>query len=221
MKFEYSIIIVLGFLIFGILALVASSPNETPYWEVLNSITIERGIFSDDPDIFQKTKQKEDSTCYTTPNGNLFCYAKPRISEGFGVSYVYGENGIQGELHFDPINKGVDYFTIKNMTRIDGNTSMITLADKNYSVGNGTFTIYEITENFEFATTIEKFDSFIAKCNNYEGTSVTIVQYLGITTIDGVDYFRTWHTPAHFQKGIRCNYPDIIKHSLDHDFREL
>jgi hypothetical protein len=137
------------------------------------------------------------------------------------VSYVVGINGIDGELHFDPINKGVSYFTMKNMTLVKGDTAMITFADNDYHVGNATFTKYEITEDFEFSATIEKFDSFIAKCNNYEGTSVTIVQYLGITTIDGIDYFKTWHMLADSEQGVACDYPQIIKHSLDHNFREL
>ncbi len=222
MKFEYGVIVVLGFLVLGILALVASNPSEVPIWKTLDSITIEREIFSDDPDIFAKTVEKEDSTCYTSLNGNLFCYSKPRMhDEEHGVSLVIGENGIQGELHFDPVSIGPDYFTIQNMTRIDSNSAMITLADKDYSVGGRDGVIYYIDEKFEYTTVIEKFDSFIAKCNNYEGTSVTIVQYLGIKTIDGTDYFLTWHTPAHFENGIRCDYPEIMQYSLEHNFGEL
>ena len=81
--------------------------------------------------------------------------------------------------------------------------------------------LYEITNDFEFTTIIEKFDTFIAKCDNYEGTSVTVVQYLGITTIDSVDYFMTWHLNALSEEGITCNYPQIIQHSLKHNFRGL
>ncbi len=221
MKFEYGVIAVLGFLVLGILALVASNPSEIPHWKTLDSITIEREIFSDDPEIFAKTVEKEDSTCYTSQNGNLFCYGKPRMHEEHGVSLVIGENGIQGEIHFDPIDKGVDYFTIQNMTQIDGNRAMITLADKDYSIGGRDGVIYSIDEEFEYSVVLEKFDSFIAKCNNYEGTVVTLVQYLGITTIDSTDYFMTWHTPAHFDDGIRCDYPEIMQYSMEHNFGEL
>ena len=221
MKFEYGIIPVLGILVIAIFALAASNPDEVPYWKLLDDITIEREIFSDDPDIFEKTLQKEDSTCYTSLNGNLFCYEKPRMYEKLGVSYVRGENGIQGELHFDPVEKGEYYFTIKNMTQIDGNTAMITLADKDYSIQGIDGVIYFIPEKFEYSAVLEKFDSFIAKCNNYEGTIVTLVQYLGISRIDGVDYFMTWHTPAHFEKGIRCNYPEIMQYSLEYNFGDL
>jgi len=175
--------------------------------------------FFNDPDKFVETSEKKGSTCFTTPSMNYFCYAKPLIYEdGPKTSYVIGENGISGELHFDPIDKGEMYFTMKNMTQIEGDTAMITFADNDYRVGNRDRTTYEIIDDFEFSTVIEKFDTFIAKCNYYDGTSVTIVQYLGIDTIDDVDYFVTWHTIAESESGITCDYPQIIQHSFGHDF---
>ncbi|MFB5620307.1 MAG: hypothetical protein ACE5RC_04160 [Nitrosopumilus sp.] len=187
----------------------------------LNSFVVEPN-FSFEQGKFQKTNQDKDSQCFTTLNNNLFCHEKPRLhGETMLISYVIGTNGIDGEMHLDPIDLGVGYFTMKNMTRISGDTAMITFADNNYRVGNKDRTTYEITDKFEFDTIIEKFDSFIAKCNNYEGTSVTIVQYLGVDTIDGVDYFLTWHMLASSEQGVSCDYPQIIQHSLKHNFREL
>ncbi len=175
--------------------------------------------FFNDPDKFVETSEKKGSTCFTTPSMNNFCYEKPRIYEdGPKTSYVIGENGISGELHFDPIDKGEMYFTMKNMTQIEGDTVMITFADNDYRVGNRDRTTYEIIDDFEFSTVIEKFDTFIAKCNYYDGASVTIVQYLGITTVDNVEYFLTWHTIAESESGITCDYPQIIQHSFGHDF---
>jgi hypothetical protein len=187
----------------------------------LNSFVVEPN-FSFGQDRIQKTYQDKDSQCFTTLNNNLFCYEKPRLhGETMLISYVIGTNGIDGEMHLDPIDMGVSYFTMKNMTRISGDTAMITFADNDYRVGNKDRTTYEITDKFEFDTIIEKFDTFIAKCNNYEGTSVTIVQYLGVDTIDGVDYFLTWHMLASSEQGISCKYPEIIQHSLKHNFGDL
>jgi hypothetical protein len=187
----------------------------------LNSLVIDLYSFSDDPDAFQKTLEKNDSSCFTTDFGNFFCYAKPRIYENSAISYIRSSSGIQGELHFDPIDVGVSYFTMKNMTLISEDTALVTFADKDYRVGNKDRTTYEITEKFEFSAVIKKFDTFIAKCNNYEGTSVTVVQYLGIITLEDVDYFATWHTPANSENGIKCSYPEIIQYSLEHNFKEL
>ncbi len=186
----------------------------------LNSLVIPD--YADIVKNFQKMYDYKDSECFTTPNGNLFCYSKPLLFEdGPRTAIVLSENGFDGEIHFDPVDLGTSYFTMKNMTRISDDTAMITFADNNYRVGNKDRTIYEITDKFEFDAIVEKFDSFIAKCNNYEGTSVTLVQYLGVDTIDGVDYFLTWHTLADSEQRVNCNYPQIIQHSLKHNFREL
>lgn len=222
MKFEYGLIIAIGFLITSILALTATHSSQVPLWNSLNTITVESEVYSNDPDIFQRTSQKEDATCYTSPNNNRFCYEKPPwIRDEFGVSFVIGGNGVQGELHFDPVTKGVNYFTIKNMTYINENTAAITLADKDYSIGGRNGTIYSIEQDFEYFAVIEKFDSFISHCHNYEGTVVTIVQYLGITTINGTNYFMTWHAPARSETGVPCDYPEVIQYSLKHNFPEL
>ena len=144
------------------------------------------------------------------------------FEEGHGASYLISNTTkISGELHFDKVNVGPSYFTIKNMTQIKGDTASITFADNDYRVGNATFTQYEITNDFEFTEIIEKFDTFVVKCDNFEGTSVTVVQYLGITTIDSVDYFMTWHLNAHSEAGIACDYPQIIQDSFDNDFGNI
>ncbi len=212
-------------LIYAVLSIVIILPAILFTSDYLNySLPMEKMVlwedpFFNDPDKFVETSEKKGSTCFTTPSMNYFCYAKPLIYEdGPKTSYVIGENGISGELHFDPIDKGEMYFTMKNMTQIEGDTVMITFADNDYRVGNRDRTTYEIIDDFEFSTVIEKFDTFIAKCNYYDGTSVTIVQYLGITTIDNVEYFLTWHTIAESESGITCDYPQIIQHSIGHDF---
>ena len=107
------------------------------------------------------------------------------------------------------------------MKLIDENTALFTFADKDFRIGNKDRTTYEITEDFEFDTLVEKFDSFITHCGNFDGTGATIVQYLGTATIDGVDYFLTWHAVIEPEDRFQCKYPQIIQHILNHNFREL
>ncbi len=191
------------------------------YTVPLNSLVIPDYL----PDIaknFQEMHDYKDSECFTTRNGNLFCYSKPHLfDDGPRATYVIGENGIDGEIHFDPVNLGANYFLMLNMTKISEDKAQITFADKGYKIGNDQRTLYAITDDFEFSATVEIFDTFISHCTNYEGTSVTIVQYLGIKTIDGMDYFLTWHTSADSEFGVVCNYPQIIQHSLDYNFGQL
>ena len=186
----------------------------------LNKMTLFEDPFFTDPDKFVEISEKKDSQCFTTPSMNYFCYAKPRMYEdGIGVSWLISNTTkISGELHFTSLNA---YFTMKNMTLVKEDSVKITFSDNDYRVGNATFTKYEITDEFEFTEIIEKFDTFVAKCDNYDGTIVTVVQYLGITTIDNVDYFMTWHLNAHSEAGIACDYPQIIQNSFDNDFGNI
>ena len=177
---------------------------------------------SDISTTFQEVRDG-NSKCFTTLNGNLFCYLNPvRFNDdGSSVSFVKGESGVEGEIHFDPVGVGATYFTMLNMTRVSDDKAIITFADQNYRIGNSQETFYEIDDYFEFAATVEKFDTFVSHCGNYEGTIITIVQYLGIQEINGDDYFLTWHTGADSKQGIACDYPQIIQHSLDYNFKDL
>lgn len=174
----------------------------------LNDFTIDRWMYSQ-PDYLSSIQNKDGTACFTAPSKHLFCYRNPRMSENSGVSYITSDVGIDGELHFERIDNDDSYFTMKKITRIHDDTAKITFADKGYS---------EISNKFEFTTIVQKYDTFIAECSNSEGTSADLVQYLGVTVIDGVDYFVTWHTLVSSEKGIACDYPQIIKYSFGHDF---
>ena len=174
---------------------------------------------------FQSIRNMTDSTCYTTPSMNKYCYKKPDIRDEHGrdhlYSFIVGDNGINGEIHFDRVGLEGGIFTIKNKVFLDENSALFTFADKDYRIGNGDRTTYEITENFEFVTVVEKYDSFITNCGNFDGTGATIVQYLGTATIDDVDYFLTWHTVIEPEDKFQCKYPEIIQYSLKHNFGDL
>lgn len=172
---------------------------------------------------FDVIQNKADSTCFTTPSQNYFCYNKPRMFEdnSGAISYIAGSNGVEGELHFDPVGTGHFYFTIRNMTQINDDSALVTLSDRNYQAGNIDTVTYKIIPKFEFSKMIKKFDTFVSNCDNYEGTDITIVQYLGIKTMNNTDYFMTWHTNANSTQGIKCDYPQIIQHSFNHNFRGL
>ena len=173
---------------------------------------------------FKNIQNQTGSTCYVTIHENLFCYAKPRIYDESQLdhltSIIVGENGINGEIHFDRVGLEDGIFTIQNMSLTDESDNiLITFADKDYRIGNKDRIDYEITKKFEFSTLVEKFDTFITHCGNNNSTAATLVQYLGVETINDIDYFLTWHTVITYDEGLPCNYPEIIQHSLDHEFR--
>jgi len=223
MKMNTNLLLAISVVVVGIILIsinYESISNFYTYSVPLKDFTVSR--YSDFSKTFQDVKN-DDSECFITLNGNEFCYLTPvRFGDdGSSASFVKGENGIEGEIHFDPVDVGARYFLMLDMTLISDDKAMITFADKNYRIGNSQGTVYEIDDDFEFTVTVEKYDTFISHCSNYEGTIVTIVQYLGIKEIDGIDYVLTWHTGADSEQGIACNYPQIIQYSLDYNFREL
>ena len=191
----------------------------------LNEAVIIPNFSTNNSNEFQNVRDEKDSTCYATPSMNQYCYKKPKMHNGQDRDHLYssivGDNGINGELHFDRVGLDGGIFTIKNMTLLDEDSALFTFADKDYRIGNKDRTTYEITEDFKFTTVVEKYDSFITHCGNFDGTGATIVQYLGTTSIDDVDYFLTWHTVILPEDRFQCKYPEIIQHSLKHNFGEL
>lgn len=182
----------------------------------LNSLELSKD-FQDTPEQFEKTKNLENSTCFTTRSMNEFCYDKPRIRDKIITSWLVGNDvGFDGgEVHFDKINPGTSYFTMQNIKEIEDDSALITFGDRDGKVTGSFFTS---SEDFEFTTTVNKFDTFVSHCNNEDGTNVLVIQYLDIQTVDDADFFVTWHISADLENPIACEYPEIIQHSMGHDF---
>jgi hypothetical protein len=50
---------------------------------------------------------------------------------------------------------------------------------------------------------------------------VTVIQYLDAIILDCTDYFAAWHTSVYSDTKVKYMYPEIIKHSLNHDFGDM
>ena len=174
---------------------------------------------------FAEIQAQKDSTCLTTPQNNIFCYKKPDTHGGQHTdhlsSYIVGNNGINGELHFQKVGLEGGIFTIKDREYINQDSALFTFADKDYRIGNKDRTTYEILDDFQFTALVKKYDSFITHCGNFTGEAATVNQFLGVTTINDVQYYLTWHTVIEFEQPIPCKYPQIIQHSLQTEFGEL
>ena len=220
MKPSNKLFILGTFLIFSI-AFSVNYPAISDFYKYalpLKTLIPSTAFFDDDQNRFQEIYDKEGTTCFTTPNDNLYCYVKPRVNDGNDVriSYLIGNNGIDGEMHFDPVEKGASYFLMLNITKGDDGSAIVTFADKGYRIGADNHA--SLSDAFEFSAKLESFDTFVSHCTTGEGKSVTIVQYLGIKTVEGKDYFVTWHTSADSATGVACEYPQLIQHSLGHNF---
>ena len=181
-----------------------------------NDFVVAYMAYSSDPDRFQLTKQQQDSTCFVAPSGNEYCYERPSDLWDFRITYLFGSNGIDGEMHLDPVDGAVGVWAIERMVPVSETVGVITFSD-DASIGHGSLNRYDPPEEFEFTETVERYDTFVANCRN-GGEVVDIVQYLGVVTVEGAEYVATWHVHAESERGIPCKYPEIIKHSFGHDF---
>ena len=220
------VLFVISTIMVPLLLISLSYSSITEFYEYsvpFNKSVIIPNFQSNEQNDFKNVQNQTESTCYNTVHENLFCYTKPRIYDESQLdhlsSFIVGENGINGEIHFDRVGLEGGIFTIKNMSLTDElDTVLITFADKEYRIGNKDRIDYQIAEKFEFSTLVKKFDTFITHCGNNDSTAATLVQYLGVERINDVDYFLTWHTVITSDEGLPCNYPEIIQHSLDHEF---
>ncbi|MFB5608289.1 MAG: hypothetical protein ACE5RG_09350 [Candidatus Nitrosomaritimum yanchengensis] len=210
-----------------IMLLALFSPQIQDFYTY--SVPIKKGVivqnFELAADELAKIQAQKDSTCFTTPQKNEYCYKKPDNHDGQHTdhlsSIIVGDNGINGEMHFQKVGLEGGIFTIKDREYINEDSALFTFADKDYRIGNKDRTVYEILEDFEFSTIVKKYDSFITHCGNFTGQAATVNQFLGVTTIYDTEYYLTWHAVIEFEQPIPCKYPQIIQHSLKINFAEL
>ena len=127
----------------------------------LNNLVVWASDVVPDLDEFKKIHETIESTCFTTPSMNYFCYEKPRFSDSSheGISVVRSNTtGTFGELHAEPVDRGFSYFTMKNMTQINDDTARITFGDRDGYVKNRISKVVI----FEFSKVVEKLDTFVS-----------------------------------------------------------
>jgi len=183
----------------------------------LNDFVLDDWISSNYPDRFQEIKELDDSTCFVTPTNNQYCYKKPKGGEDFKSTHPIGDNGISGELHLEPLHNITGYWTMKDITPINQDSAVITFSDNSERYPNDTLDRWHVTEEFEFTKTVKKYDTFVAICSN-NGKNLEVMQFLGIITIEKVDYVATWHIGAASENAVNCKYPQIIQASFGVDF---
>ena len=181
-----------------------------------NDFVVAHMAYSSDPDSFHQTKQ-QGSACFVTPSNNEYCYGRPHSMGDISIAYIVGSNGIDGEMHLEPVGRATGYWAIGKMVPVSETTGVITFSDSISLYRDEALHRSDTPEGFEFTRTVERYDTFVANCRN-DGRVVDIVQYLGVVTVEGTKYVATWHVHAESERGIPCDYPEIIRHSFGHDF---
>lgn len=131
-------------------------------------------------------------------------------------------------MHLEPVSRAVGYWAMSKIVPISETAAIITFSDSPDLYSQGIIAFSDgagfdeasgpsTPEEFEFAKTVEMYDTFVSNCRN-GGKVLDIVQYVGVVTVEDTDYVATWHVHAESEQGIPCSYPEIIRHSFGHDF---
>ena len=94
-----------------------------------NDFAVVHMAYSPDPNSFQLTKQQQGSSCFVTPSNNEYCYEYPRNVGDFLVTYIIGSNGIDGEMHLEPVGHATGYWAISKMVPVSETIGVITFSD--------------------------------------------------------------------------------------------
>lgn len=183
----------------------------------LKNFVVEKFTISSDPGLFERIKQQDGSTCFITPSNNEYCFKAPRGDDDFRVSHPIGSNGITGEMHFEPVGRAEGYWTMSSIVPISNTSAIITFSDNSDRYPRDTLAKWHISDEFEFTRIVEKYDTFVSHCSS-DGKHIEIMQFMGIFTVEDIDYVATWHVGANSEQAITCKYPEIIQHSFANDF---
>ena len=175
------------------------------YDVILDDFVPKHNIFHYDAvDVFTNL---DNSECVTAIH-NEFCYEN--LSEFTPVTSV---TGLDGEIVLKRADSNdTGYSTINQMSDGDGDSVTATFESDGWN---------HATDDTELNLEMKPYDSVITGCfdNVHGGTDAVLVMYLGITTVDDVDYFMTWHGMiTSGDLSAQCSYPETVHASIGHDF---
>ena len=127
-----------------------------------------------------------------------------------------------GDTHYDRVDRDQKYWaTLSEIKLLDDNSIGITFSDNDYRIEwtyrNQPEQVFQVPD-FEYIATIKEGKTFAALCTEASEKKIHVLKYDGIIQKEEVEYYVFWHKVADFPEYIRCDYPEIIQHSLDVDF---
>ena len=137
--------------------------------------------------------------------------------------------------YYERVDREEKYYGgMKEIKLIDKNNDSIQITfDANYFQSNKDDNIEksQSQNNSEFITTINKGETFVARCNSFHdmpnrpngaedipAKQIHVLKYTGITEKNGTSYYGFAHEAGYVLGHIDCKFPEIVQHSLDIDF---
>ena len=139
------------------------------------------------------------------------------------------------DTHYERMDREKKYYgAMREINLVGKNNDSIKITfDANYFQVNrdGEYVKPQSQHNSEFIATINKGDTFVAKCNLFHdmpnrpnsaedipAKQMHVLKYTGITEKNNTSYYGFVHEAGYTPNHIECKFPEIVQYSLDIDF---
>ena len=218
MKFEYGLIIIVGFLVSVSLAFITSHSDDIPHWNYLHEMKQQE--FEDGCDINCKEKQESERGFMCVPlDSEQYICRPPR-------DIFYPDKDIQVRTAFPP-TYGEFAYVPENQQMIEKNRLFdivrVVLLDeesKEIRADFGFHTAADVDNAFEYSTMLFPGDTFVSHCLGGDSKMAHIVEYRDIIKLEGKTYVEFWGTHVTMpDELLPCEMPELIQYSLPVDLR--
>jgi hypothetical protein len=218
MKFEYGLIIIIGFLVSVSLALITSQSDGIPHWNYMHEMKQQE--FEDGCDINCKKKQENERgyICVPIDSEQYICRPPRDIfypDEDIQVRTVFPPT--YGEFAYIPENSEMmeknRLFDIVNVALLDEESKEILVKFEHL--------LTEDSESyFEYSSTLSPGDTFVSHCFGGDSKMAHVVEYRDLINIGEQRYFEFWGTHVDMpDELLPCEMPELIEQSLSVDLR--
>ncbi len=213
MKFEYGLIIIVGFLVSVSLGLISIQPNEIPHWNYLQEMKQQE--FADGCDIDCKERQENERgyLCVPLDSEQYICRPPRDIfypDEDMQVRSVFPPT--YGEFVYVPENKEM---MAKNRLFDIAKVTLLNEKSKEIMVEFGFHTVENTDNYFEYSAVLLPGDTFVSHCLGGNSKTAHIVEYRDTIQMEEKTYLEFWGTHVTMpDKLLPCKMPDLISHSL-------
>ena len=132
-----------------------------------------------------------------------------------------------GHYDYIPLNSTKGMMSMEKILLMDNEKILVKFNQNNYQLYSSG---YKPIPVFDYIATFQKGDTFAILCSNIgkDGyvdmttdldrpwlPGLGIVKYLGLYHVEDIIVFLFWHTSATVEVDMPCDYPEIIRHSIN------
>ena len=218
MKFEYGLIIIVGFLVSISLTLITIQPDETPHWNYLQEMKQQE--FEEGCDVICKETQENQRgyMCVPLDSEQYICRPPRDIfypDKDMQVRTVFPPT--YGEFAYIPENQEMveknRLFDIVNVSLLNEESKEILVEFEHHLTEN-------TDDYFEYSSMLSTGDTFVSHCFGGDSKMAHVVEYRDVIDIERQTYFEFWGTHVDMpDELLPCEMPELIEQSLPVDLR--